>query len=292
MVQPMASSRVDLDAARRLMLHELEVQVTAGRELRDLGDGWLLHDPVDPEPYWNRLVGPAWPGDEGRFARRLDEVITLFASLDRIAHIRPLPIGNEPPDLAARLLANGFEQLAADVRMVLVDRAPSERLAAAFSTGRATAGRWAIARFPDGAGRPAGGALGRGPWASEASLVLMEAFGVDPLRRPLLEGDLLASVLRAGCSILVLYDDGEPVATARRTTVGGATYLSSIGTRPTWRGRGLGALVTALAVVDADSDPRHLVHLVVDVSNVGGRRLYERLGFVTVGEPVPDLLAL
>jgi predicted GNAT family acetyltransferase len=34
-----------------------------------------------------------------------------------------------------------------------------------------------------------------------------------------------------------------------------------------------------------------LVHLAVDVRNPVARRLYERLGFEVVGEPVADLIA-
>src|SRR6185369_10610367 len=74
----------DPDLARRLVLHEARAQQTPARELRDLGDGWLLHDPSDAEPFWNRLIAPRWPEDSAGFDRRLDEVITLFASLARL----------------------------------------------------------------------------------------------------------------------------------------------------------------------------------------------------------------
>ena len=279
----------DLEVARRLMLHEAEVQRTPGRELRDLGDGWLLHDAADPEPFWNRIVAPRWPTDPRGFERRLDEVITLFATLDRMPHIRPMPLGNEPPDLTDRLLRNGFRRQGADLRMVLRDPAPCRRL---VDGGRAWQAPWSrirIARHPGAAAGP--------PrlWAADASLVLAEAFEVDPYRRSALESDLLACAQRPECSVLLLFDADEPVATARRTTVGHGTYLSSIGTRPGWRGRGHGALVTALAVCDGigvagDPGPA-FVHLAVDVANVVARRLYERLGFEVVGEPVPDLLS-
>ena len=76
---------------------------------------------------------------------------------------------------------------------------------------------------------------------------------------------------------------------ARRARATGS-YLSSIGTRPGWRGRGYGSLVTALAVVEAIEAGSDLIHLAVDVDNDGARRLYERLGFAVVGDPVPDLL--
>jgi hypothetical protein len=38
---------IDEALARRLVLHEARVQQAPGRELRDLGDAWLLHDPFD-----------------------------------------------------------------------------------------------------------------------------------------------------------------------------------------------------------------------------------------------------
>jgi ribosomal protein S18 acetylase RimI-like enzyme len=120
--------------------------------------------------------------------------------------------------------------------------------------------------------------------------VLAEAFAVDPVRRVALETDVLACVSRRDCTILLLRDDGEPVAVARRATTGGGSYLSSIGTRPAWRERGLGTLITALAVADAIDAGSDLVHLAVDVANEGARRFYEGLGFEIVGDPVPDLL--
>jgi ribosomal protein S18 acetylase RimI-like enzyme len=270
---------------RRMMVHEAEVQRAGSRELRDLGDGWLLHDRADPEPFWNRLIAPAWPAAPLAFERRLDEVVTLFATLDRVPHVRPTPVGNEPSDLVERLLRNGFEQVGQDLRMVLRD--PEACLATVARSSAGTDGRIRIARHPGVASGP--------PrlWASDASLVLAEAFEVDTLRRAALETDLLACAMRADCSVLLVFDGEDPVATARRTTTASGSYLSSIGTRPGWRGRGHGSLATALAVADAvESGGRDtFVHLAVDVRNPLARRLYERLGFEVVGAPVPDLLA-
>ena len=291
----------DLALGRRVMVHEAEVQRGGSRELRDLGDGWLLHDPRDAEPFWNRLIAPAWPAPPLAFERRLDEVVTLFATLDRVPHVRPRPVGNKPSDIVARLLGNGFEQIGEDLRMVLRDPGPCLDLVRRATTG--PAGRIRIARYPGAASGP--------PrlWASDASLVLAEAFEVDSLRRAALEADLLACAVRRDCSILLIFDADEPVATARRTTTRGGSYLSSIGTRPGWRGRGHGSLATALAVADAIAGGGHgrigghsgdggdghdggaFVHLAVDVRNPAARRLYARLGFEVVGSPVADLLA-
>jgi ribosomal protein S18 acetylase RimI-like enzyme len=268
--------------AQRLLLHEARAQQSLGRELRDLGDGWLLHDPADPEPFWNRLIAPRWPDHPREFERRLDEVVTLFATLDRLVHIRPLPVGSEPPDLAARLVAAGFDRIGADRRMVLVDREPCLRLVATFEGSEP--GELSIDRYPDRSRSP------QGRWAADAALVLGEAFDVDPFRRIALETDVLACVARRGCAVLVLREGGIPVSLARRATVGNGSYLSSIGTRPGWRGRGYGRLATALAVREALDAGSQLIHLAVDISNDRARRLYESLGFAVLGEPVADLL--
>jgi ribosomal protein S18 acetylase RimI-like enzyme len=268
--------------ADRLLLHEARAQQTTGRELRDLGDGWLFHDPADPEPFWNRLIAPRWPVAPSAFDRRLDEVITLFSTLDRLAHVRPSPVGSRPPDLGARLRAAGFDVMGSDRRMVLVDRDPCRQIGARWTARQQ--GRISVDRRPDRS------LSSRGSWAEDAAMVLGEAFGVDPFRRGALETDILACAARRGCSILLVREDGEPVALARRATIGSGSYLSSIGTRPGWRGRSYGTLVTALAVVEAIDAGSDLIHLAVDVDNEQARRLYERLGFAVVGDPVPDLL--
>jgi ribosomal protein S18 acetylase RimI-like enzyme len=282
MVLGVPPSPRDPALADRLLLHEARAQQTTGRELRDLGDGWLFHDPADPEPFWNRLIAPRWPETSERFDRRLDEVVTLFATLDRLAHIRPSPIGSRPPDLVARLRAAGFDVIGSDRRMVLVDPEACVRIGEHWRAR--LPGRITIDRHPERS------LANRGSWAVDAAMVLGEAFGVDPFRRAALETDILACAARRGCSILLLREDGEPVALARRASVGSGSYLSSIGTRPRWRRRGYAALVTALAVVEAIDAGSDLVHLAVDVDNDGARRLYERLGFTVVGDPVPDLL--
>ena len=285
----------DPELARRLVLHEARAQEAPARVLRDLGDGWLVHDTNDAEPYWNRVIAPSWPAASVAFDRRLDEVITLFATIDRLPHVRPLPLGGGPPDLPRRLQTAGFEWLGADRRMVLLEpERAGERLAAvearvadAFGGGRITVTRHGsdVAPDPD---RPPWAERRR--WARDASLALEDAFGVDPGRRVALENDILACVARPGCSIVLIRVDGEPAAIARRAATGDGSYLSSIGTRPAFRRRGLGSLATALAVADALEAGSPVVHLSVEVDNDAGFRLYESLGFAVIGEPAPDLL--
>jgi ribosomal protein S18 acetylase RimI-like enzyme len=307
---------LDPELARRLVLHEALAQQTPTRELRDLGDGWLFHDTSDAEPFWNRLVAPRWPLAPATFDRRLDEVITLFAALGRLPHVRPLPLGGTPADLAGRLARAGFETVGADLRMVLMHHGDAEALVAAL-TGRVerafgggstvSVSRREWSRRPtrgsngtggtggtDGMGGPAASAgrqwADRRRWAVDASLVLADAFGVDPNRRAALENDVLACVSRPGCSVVLLSIDGVPAAIARRATIDDGSYLSSIGTRPAFRGRGLGGLATAIVVRDALAAGSEVVHLGVEAENEPALRLYERLGFATVGEAAPDLL--
>jgi GNAT superfamily N-acetyltransferase len=285
----------DSELARRLVIHEARAQQTPTRELRDLGDGWLFHDPSDAEPFWNRLIAPAWPSDAAGFVRRLDEVITLFATIDRLPHVRPLPCGGSPVDLASRLASAGFEIVGADRRMVLVDDATAgDRVAAAQARVRAEFGAASVTVSSREAGSdgpaPDRRWADRRRWAVDASLVLADSFGVDVDRRLALEHDLLACVSRPGCAVLLASVDGVPAAIARRATTADGSYLSSIGTRRAFRRRGLGALVTAIAVRDALAEGSGMVHLAVEVDNQAAVRLYERLGFAVVGEPAPDLL--
>lgn len=265
--------------ARRLVLHEARVQQAPGRELRDLGDAWLLHDPFDAEPFWNRLLALAWPEEAVAFERRLDQAITHFATLGRMPHIRPLPLGNRPADLGARLAAAGFLALGTDRRMVLVDPGPCRALA---QRGPVVPGG-VIVRSP--APR-----AGLDPFAAGVSFVLAESFSVERRRMAALEADAIGCASRPECQMVLLEVHGEPVAAARRVTIDGGTYLSSIGTRPRWRRQGHAALVTAAAVADALALGSTFVHLAVEVENELATRLYERLGFAIVGEPVPDLL--
>jgi GNAT superfamily N-acetyltransferase len=295
----------DPELGLRLVLQEARAQQLPTRELRDLGDGWLLHDPNDAEPFWNRVIAPRWPSDAGAFDRRLDEVVTLFATLGRLPHVRPLPAGGSPVDLAERLTAAGFQTVGADRRMVLVEpsaatsqlRDAEARVAAALGGASLRVSRQDPEPSARAATSPGARILpprrrwgDRRRWAVEVSTVLGEAFAVVEARRIALENDVLACIGRPGCSMLLLEVDGEPVAVARRASTSDGSYLSSIGTRPAWRGRGLGALVTLLAVCEALDTGSELVHLAVDVDNEPARRLYERLGFALVGEPAPDLL--
>jgi ribosomal protein S18 acetylase RimI-like enzyme len=276
------------------VLHEARAQQTPSRELRDLGDGWLLHDPSDAEPFWNRLIAPRWPIESAAFDRRLDEVITLFATLARLPHVRPLPVGGEPADMARRLETAGFATMGADRRMLLIEpervgelrTAMEARIAGEFGSGAVAVSRQDLGST---GGRDRRWSERR-RWSAEASVVLAEAFGVELVRRVALENDVLACISRPGCAMLLLRVDGEPVAIARRATNAEGSYLSSIGTRPAFRRRGLGALITLLALEDALVAGGSTIHLAVEADNEAARQLYAGLGFAAVGDPAPDLL--
>ena len=269
---------IDAAGARWLARHEARSHALAGREVRELGDGVLLYDPLDREPFWNRLAGIAWPAALGAFDHRLAEVLALFASLDRIPHIWPQPGFDEPPDLAARLLAHGFDDLGAGLLMGLDPAAASLD---------ARAGPDVTIERLEGAvpGPPSAPGTIRG-----IATVLAEAFTIERVQEEAIEADTRAAMTNPWFHAILARVDGEPAATVRRTTFDGASYLSSIGTRPAFRGRGLGGLVTALAASDSLAASSRLTYLGVFAENAVARRLYARLGFVPIGRPGPDLL--
>ena len=118
--EPEPSDAIDAAMMRRLLLHEARVHAIPGRDLRDLGDSILLHDPAEREPFWNRLEGLRWPDDPGAFDKRLTEVLVLFASIGRTPHIWASPLHDSPADLASRLEANGFRDMGMGNLMLLV----------------------------------------------------------------------------------------------------------------------------------------------------------------------------
>jgi ribosomal protein S18 acetylase RimI-like enzyme len=270
----------DLDAAtvRWLAWHEARSHALAGREVRDLGDAFLLHDRLDREPFWNRLAGISWPDDPAAFDRRLTEALALFGLLDRIPHVWPQPGFDGPPDLVDRLLANGFEDLGAGILMVLDPaRAVLEAQASRDSEVQ-------IERLHGLRGTTAHDA------AEAIAMVLGEAFSVEPGISGSIETEMAASLDHDEFHICLVRVDGEPAAVARRTTFAGASYLSSIGTRRSFRGRGMGTLVTRTATADAVAAGSRWIYLGVFAENGVARQMYERLGFTMAGSPSPDLL--
>jgi ribosomal protein S18 acetylase RimI-like enzyme len=266
--------------ARWLAWHEARSHGLVGREVRLLGDAVMLHDPVDREPFWNRVAGIAWPDDAGAFDRRLAEILALFVSLDRIPHLWPMPGYDEPTDLVARLQSHGFEDMGAGLLMAFDPAGPEP---ASATTLGATPGL-SVERLHRSAG----------PAAEEAAraiaLILGEAFGIQADRVGAIEQETLVLL---GCEefhACLVRVDGEPAAAGRRTTFDGASYLSSIGTRPAFRGRRLGRLVSEAMLRDSIDAGSRWTYLGVFADNGVAQRMYEGLGFVALSGPAPDLL--
>jgi GNAT superfamily N-acetyltransferase len=276
--RPARPADLTAEDIRWLSWHEAGSHALIGREVRDLGDAVLLYDETDREPFWNRLAGVAWPSAPSAFDLRLTEALALFAGLDRIPHVWPMPGFDEPTDLTARLLANGFEDFGGGLLLVL----DPERAAAAPQ--RPAGGDVTVERLHRLTGEPAVAA------ARAVAAVLSSSFAVEPERRVAIELEaVLGLATEAYHAILVRVDD-VPAAIARRTTFADASYLSSIGTDPAFRGRGLGRLVTALAVADAVAAGSRWTYLGVFEENTIARSLYASLGFEAVGPVAPDLL--
>jgi ribosomal protein S18 acetylase RimI-like enzyme len=268
---------------RWLAWHEARAHALTSRDVRDLGDAWLLYDPTDREPFWNRIAGIAWPSDADGFDRRLTEILALFAGLDRIPHIWPFPGHDEPQDLAARLVAFGFEDHGGGLLMAYDhERGTGEGTIPPDAGGRQVS----VERLHRLAGDPAQDA------ARALTEVLVTSFAVEPERRVAIELETVLGLTTDAYHAILVRVDGQPAAVARRTTFAGGSYLSSIGTAPEFRGLGLGRLTTSLAVADSIADRSRWIYLGVFEENDIAQHLYRSLGFEQIGGVSPDLLLL
>jgi ribosomal protein S18 acetylase RimI-like enzyme len=273
------TQRLRIDAATMTAIerHELYSHAIPSRETRDLGDALLLHDPADGDPFWNRLQAVRWPADPAAFDQRLAEALALFAIIGRQPHVWPSPVHAGPPDLAVRLLDNGFVDIGAGHVMVLAR--PQHAGPVRRGELPADVELTVIARPEDA--HP--GDL------DETGSVLAASFGAPAARAPELARDLVKTLPDRRVVLVLLRVDGVAAATAKATTFGGWTYISSIGTLPGFRGRGLGALSTRAVIAAAHAVEGGTPYLGVFSGNTTAIRLYERLGFRSVGES-PDLL--
>jgi ribosomal protein S18 acetylase RimI-like enzyme len=271
--------RFAIDAATMTAIerHELLAHAIPSRETRDLGDALLLHDRRDSEPFWNRLQAVRWPVDAAAFDHRLAETLVLFAVLGRRPHVWPSPVHAGPPDLALRLQGNGFVDIGGGHLMVMADR----DAAPAVRPGEAPEG---VTLHP--IAQPQDARTGD---LDDAGLVLAASFGAPLSRASELATDLERTLPDARVVLVLVRVDGVAAAVAKATTFGGWTYLSSVGTLPGYRGRGLAALATRQAIASAAAVEQGRPYLGVFSGNDAAIRLYERLGFCSVGES-PDLL--
>lgn len=272
--------RIDAVTVRRLLRHEAEVHAIPGRSLRDLGDALLLYDPVESEPFWNRVEAVRWPDDAAAFDRRLAEVAVVFASIARQPHVWASPPHDEPADLVARLAANGFEDVGDGLLLVARD----VELARSALSGRPLGKDITLERL-SGVSE-----MGADSAADAIASVLLGAFEVGDDRRAGVVAEIRSSLMDLRFTHYLVRRDGLPLSVARRATFDGISYLSSIGTVASARGLGLGRFVTATAMVDAAAAGSEWIHLGVFADNVAARRLYETLGFVMSGDPGPDMV--
>lgn len=258
---------------RTIELHEARALAMGGRQIRDLGDAVMLHDPSDPDPFWNRVGALRLPARPDEFDARLAEIMVLFASLDRRPHLVVPPAHAEPSDLARRLAGHGFRDRGRGRLMVATAVAPSP--GSDEIPGGLTVERW------DGSD-PA--TLER--LSVEIAELLVAGFEVDRELRPRVAADLRRALPEPGVHLVVVRAGTTPVAVAKRVTFDGLTYLSSIATSLDWRGRGLGSLVTRVAAADGLEEGGIIAYLGVEPGNHRAVALYERLGFELVGDPV------
>ncbi len=257
--------------------HETESHAIPSREVRDLGDALMLYDDRDPDPFWNRMARVRWPSDPAAFDRRLAEAMALFLVLGRRPHVWPSPAHAEPADLVERLASNGFRDVGGGHLMVLTDPESSGPVRPGDAGPEVTLR----------AIRSAADAAPADPDAMAG--VLADSFGALPERVPELAADLRATLDDPRIVLAIAQVDGVAASVAKSTTFGGHSYISSVGTRPRFRGMGLAALVTRHVLAAAGTRETHTVYLGVFSGNRPALRLYERLGFASIGES-PDLM--
>ena len=273
----MSPFHIDPVTMRFLERHETLAHAMPGREVLDLGDALVLMDPVDTEPFWNRAVSLRWPAARDAFDHRLTELLALFAARDRRPHVWPSVAWNQPPDLVPRLFDAGFRDAGGGWFMVLADPAASPPVDPGELSPEVTL---------DAVREPVD-ALQVG---QEAAMILVEAFSADPALGDDIAADVVLALRDPKVTLHLARVDGVPAAVAKATTFDGASYLSSIGTRPRFQGRGLGTMVTRAAVGGSLAAGSHWVYLGVFDLNERAVRLYRKLGFVPIGDVSPDLL--
>ena len=195
-------------------------------------------------------------------------------------HVWPSPVHASPADLAARLAAHGFHDVGGGHVMVLEDPAgePAGRAPASWRRGVT------VHAIRDGRRTPGPRTPTTWRWCST------ESFGALPGRAASLAGELRRTLDDPRIVLVLVRVGGEPAAAAKATTFDGLTYISSVGTRvrvPRPGARRDSRRATRSTWPAAPS--RAATYLGVFSGNEPAMRLYERLGFASVGES-PDLL--
>jgi ribosomal protein S18 acetylase RimI-like enzyme len=237
----------------------------------------MLFSATENEPFFNRLTGVRWPQDPREFDARLRQALELFQALERKPYFWLIPGLSTPTDIVARLAANGFVDQGGGYDMVL--RKEPEAHPQSGLPGGAVLEHWNCPSDAD-----------RGDVAGALALVIGESFRIPEARIDNLKAEIDLTLGQAYFHAYVIRIDGEPVATGERYTFDGASYISSIGTRPSWRGRGFGEFITRALARDSIDAGLDLIYLGVYAENVRAIRLYERLGFEVLGPRSSDML--
>ena len=268
---------LDSETLRFMEAHQVRAVTIPGRAWRDLGDAVMLFSAAEHEPFFNRLAAVRWPSEPDAFDARLREVCDLFTALERRPYVWAVPGLSKPDDLIARLAANGFVDQGGGYDMVLV-RVPHAATDRRLPNGSVLQ-HWNRSTDDEIPAR-----------AEVLASIIADSFDVPPARHSNLIREIGLTLTRPDFHAYVLTVDGEAVATGQRYTFDGASYLSSIGTRPAWRGRGLGGHITRILTADSLADGVALIYLGVYADNSSAIRLYEGLGFSILGGRSADML--
>ena len=263
------------ETLRALEAHSARAIAIPGRGWRDLGDAVMLFSAGEKEPFFNRLTAVRWPDEQPAFDARLEQTFDLFEALDRKPYMWIIPGLSRPDDIVARLTGAGFVDQGGGYDMILT----REPVGADHLPRGAVFERW---NNPSSAERPY--------VARSVATVIGEAFHIPGSRRANLANEISTTLEQPRFHACLLRIDGEPVATGERYTFDGASYLSSIGTRPEWRNRGLAGLITRALARDSIAEGCDLVYLGVYAENRLAIALYEKLGFRILGGRSAEML--
>lgn len=270
---------VDDATLRALEIHETRVNARGpGRDLVDLGDALALFDGDDPDPFFNRVGAVRWPTERTVLDGRIDAVLRLFEVRQRQPYLWLPPGFVSPPDLSDRLRARGFIAVGGGARMMLHVRDPRAGPIRPLPPGAS------LERLA--ADRPGAGAQD----ARAAASVVAEAFGMTADRVHSLEVEITADLHDPAADVRLIRVDGVPAAVGRSHGVGRLSYLSAIGVRDAYQGLGLGETVTRALVEEALRVGGDLVYLGVYADNDRATRMYQRVGFATLGGPAAEYL--
>lgn len=270
---------------RFIEVHEARAHAIGGRIMHDLGDCVVLEAPHDRDPFFNRVAAVRWPDGPDAFDRRLAEIIAFFASLDRRPHIWTAPAFNTPADVGERLAGHGFRDIGGGYIMLLVRPPAGDH--PHVRDDPYVRDDPTVERLDGGPGRVAAEATVR-----DIALVLAESFAVDPGRVGAIADETVRAFTSPAFHVVLVRLGGRAVAVGKRYTFDGASYLSSIGTRPGERGKGLGAFVTDLLVHDSLTARSRHVYLGVHMHNDQAISVYRRAGFEVLGERSGDYLLI